>query len=87
MIDPTARIHPRDPQRIQRALEIYEITGKSAPVLQLAKRAQYESYYSSFPEALQNIQAMYIRDLMSLSERPDIISLAGGIAGVTRRGP
>lgn len=30
-IDPTAaaRIHPNDPQRIQRALEIYEITGKT----------------------------------------------------------
>ena len=30
-IDPVAaaRIHPNDPQRIQRALEVYEITGKS----------------------------------------------------------
>jgi tRNA dimethylallyltransferase len=31
IIDPVAaeRIHPNDPQRIQRALELYEITGKS----------------------------------------------------------
>lgn len=30
-VDPTAaaRIHPNDPQRIQRALEIYEVTGKT----------------------------------------------------------
>ena len=30
-VDPkaAARIHPNDPQRIQRALEIYELTGES----------------------------------------------------------
>lgn len=35
-IDPTAaaRIHPNDPQRIQRALEVYEISGKSMSELQ-----------------------------------------------------
>jgi len=34
-IDPIAaeRIHPNDPQRLQRALEIYEITGKSLTAL------------------------------------------------------
>lgn len=34
-IDPMAalRIHPNDPQRIQRALEVYEITGKSMTCL------------------------------------------------------
>lgn len=36
MVDPTAaiRIHPNDPQRIQRALEVYEITGRSMSQLQ-----------------------------------------------------
>ncbi|MES9937845.1 MAG: tRNA (adenosine(37)-N6)-dimethylallyltransferase MiaA [Sedimenticola sp.] len=35
-VDPAAasRIHPNDPQRIQRALEVYELTGKSLTELQ-----------------------------------------------------
>ena len=39
-IDPesAARIHPNDPQRIQRALELYEITGKSRSDLFAASR-------------------------------------------------
>lgn len=39
-IDPeaAARIHPNDPQRIQRALEVYEISGK--PLTTLFKEAQ-----------------------------------------------
>lgn len=37
-IDPVAagRIHPNDPQRLQRALEVYELTGKSLTELQQA---------------------------------------------------
>lgn len=39
-IDPeaAARIHPNDPQRIQRALEVYEITGKSLTSLHKAAK-------------------------------------------------
>jgi len=42
-IDPDAakRIHPNDPQRLQRALEVYEITGKPITVLQ--KEAQHNA--------------------------------------------
>lgn len=47
---------------------VSEITGKSGPVLQLAKRAQFEGYYSTFPEALQNIQALYLRELVKLED-------------------
>lgn len=47
---------------------ITEITGKSGPVLQLAKRAQFEGYYSSFPDALQSIQTLYLRELMALED-------------------
>jgi enoyl-CoA hydratase/carnithine racemase len=47
---------------------VAEITGKSGPVLQLAKRAQFEGYYSSFPDALQSIQTLYLRELMSLED-------------------
>ncbi|SEA18048.1 tRNA dimethylallyltransferase [Thiothrix caldifontis] len=37
-VDPAAaqRIHPNDPQRLQRALEVYELTGKSLTELQQA---------------------------------------------------
>lgn len=39
-IDPeaAARIHPNDPQRLQRALEVYELTGKSLTYMQQAAR-------------------------------------------------
>ncbi|MDX2504678.1 MAG: tRNA (adenosine(37)-N6)-dimethylallyltransferase MiaA [Gammaproteobacteria bacterium] len=41
-IDPEAarKIHPNDPQRIQRALEVYEISGKSMTRLQQESRAE-----------------------------------------------
>jgi enoyl-CoA hydratase len=47
---------------------VAEIAGKSGPVLQLAKRAQFEGYYSSFPDALQSIQSLYLRELMALKD-------------------
>ncbi len=42
LVDPVAaaRIHPNDPQRVQRALEVYELTGKS--MTQLHAEAQVE---------------------------------------------
>jgi cyclohexa-1,5-dienecarbonyl-CoA hydratase len=62
------RVFP--PQSFDSGLEalLAEITDKSAPVLQLAKRAQYEAYYSPYPEAMSNIQALYLRELMSLND-------------------
>lgn len=41
-IDPIAaqRIHPNDPQRVQRALEVYEITGKTMTQLQQENQAE-----------------------------------------------
>lgn len=45
-IDPLAanRIHPNDPQRIQRALEIYELTGQSLTTLANQNHAQSLPY-------------------------------------------
>lgn len=42
-IDPeaAARIHPNDPQRLQRALEIYELTGR--PMTELQRAARYDA--------------------------------------------
>lgn len=45
-----------------------ELTSKSAPVLQLAKRAQYEAYYSTYEEALSRVQGLYLRDLVALDD-------------------
>ena len=46
-IDPqaAARIHPNDPQRISRALEVYELTGKSLSQLQEENQHQNELPY------------------------------------------
>ncbi len=45
-IDPVsaARIHPNDPQRIQRALEVYELTGRSLSDLQRASAGERVPY-------------------------------------------
>lgn len=45
-----------------------EITAKSKPVLELAKRAQFEAYYSTFPEAMSRVQSLYLRELIQLDD-------------------
>lgn len=45
-----------------------ELTGKSAPVLQIARRAQLEAYYSTFPDALSDIHSLYIHRLIDLED-------------------
>ena len=47
---------------------VAELTGKSAPILQLARRAQLEAYYSTFPDALSNIHSLYIHRLIDLED-------------------
>lgn len=47
---------------------VAEITAKSRPVLELAKRAQLESYYSTVPEALTRVQSLYLRELLELDD-------------------
>lgn len=46
-VDPEAaqRIHPNDPQRISRALEVYELTGKNITQLQLENRREWDLPY------------------------------------------
>lgn len=45
-VDPAAgaRIHPNDPQRIQRALEVYELTGRPISTLQRRRGGQTLAY-------------------------------------------
>ena len=47
---------------------IAQLTSKSGPVMQLAKRAQLESYYSGYEEALYKAENFYLRDLMALDD-------------------
>jgi tRNA dimethylallyltransferase len=42
--DAAARIHPNDPQRIQRALEVYQITGQTMTQLQALDKGQALPY-------------------------------------------
>jgi enoyl-CoA hydratase/carnithine racemase len=55
---------------------VARITEKSGPVLQLARRAQFEAYYTSFPDALANIQALYLKELMSLEDAKEGLKAA-----------
>lgn len=47
---------------------VSRITSKSGPVLALAKRAQTESYYSTYEEALYKVENLYLRELMALTD-------------------
>ena len=47
---------------------IAEITSKSGPILALAKRAQFEAYYSTFPDAMSRPQTLFLRELMDLDD-------------------
>lgn len=66
-IDPEsgARIHPNDQQRIQRALEVYEISGK--PLTALFKKASLDALpYRLFKIALIPESREWIRDLAKI---------------------
>ncbi len=61
VIDPAAavRIHPNDPQRIQRALEVYEISGKSMTELQQLHSKQTLPY-----SLIKLVQAPWPREIL-----------------------
>ena len=44
------------------------LTSRSGPVMQLARRAQTESYYSTFEEALYKVENLYLRELITLDD-------------------
>ncbi len=66
----------------QLASFIGRITRTSGPVLQLAKRAQVESYYASWGEALYKVENLYLRELMNLSDSEE-----GMRAAIEKRDP
>lgn len=47
---------------------VARLTTKSGPVLKLAKRAQMESYYATYEEALYKAENLYLRELMGLAD-------------------
>jgi cyclohexa-1,5-dienecarbonyl-CoA hydratase len=47
---------------------VAKLSSKSAPVLQLAKRAQLESNDSGYEEALSSVENLYLRELMPLAD-------------------
>lgn len=63
-----SRVYPDD--RFEAGLTdfVEKLTNKSGPVLKLAKRAQFESYYSTYEEALYKVENLYLRDLLSLAD-------------------
>jgi cyclohexa-1,5-dienecarbonyl-CoA hydratase len=62
------RVFPDDrfEDELQRFIGL--LTSKSGPVLQLAKRAQVESYYATYEEALYKAENLYLRELMALAD-------------------
>ena len=62
-----------DPADFDNALNGFlgEMTSKSGPVLALAKRAQFEAYYSTFPEAMSRATSLFLRDLQDLQDRAE----------------
>lgn len=47
---------------------VEKLVAKSGPVLKLAKRAQFESYYATYEEALYKAENAFLRDLMALDD-------------------
>ncbi len=62
------RVFPDDTFEAHLSDFIGELTNKSAPVLQLAKRAQAESYYAAYEEALYKAENLYLRELSALAD-------------------
>jgi enoyl-CoA hydratase/carnithine racemase len=58
------------PDNFDQALDAFvsEMASKSGPVLALAKRAQFEAYYSTFPEAMSRATSLFLRELQDLQD-------------------
>ncbi|MBJ2137553.1 tRNA (adenosine(37)-N6)-dimethylallyltransferase MiaA [Paraglaciecola chathamensis] len=74
-IDPVSaqRIHPNDPQRLTRALEIYRISGKSMTELSLNKQPSTPYQFSQFAIAPQDRHVLHDR----IAQRFDIMLNSG----------
>ncbi len=62
------RVYPDDEFESGLAELVGKLTSKSRAVLTLAKRAQLESYYAAYEEALYKAENLYLRELMALED-------------------
>jgi cyclohexa-1,5-dienecarbonyl-CoA hydratase len=62
------RIFPDDGFEDGLSAFVAKLASKSAPVLSLAKRAQIESYYSAYEEALYKAEKVYLHELIALED-------------------
>jgi enoyl-CoA hydratase/carnithine racemase len=62
------RLFPAKSFEKQLSAFIAELAEKSGPVLRLARRAQFEAYYTNFPDALSSIQTLYLNELLALHD-------------------
>jgi len=82
-IDPAgaARIHPNDPQRIQRALELYELTGEAPSRLQAQARPAPAPYrftrLAIIPDDRSELQARIARRLQSMLDQGFMTEVEG----------
>jgi cyclohexa-1,5-dienecarbonyl-CoA hydratase len=53
-----------------------QIAAHSGPVLQLARRAQAESYYATYEEALYKVENLFLRDLQALADAQEGLQAA-----------
>jgi tRNA dimethylallyltransferase len=82
-IDPASaqRIHPNDPQRLQRALEVYEISGKTLTELQ-ADDSQKDLPYHIINIAIAPMDRAVLHQ--KIAERFDLMLAQGFIEEVTK---
>lgn len=62
------RVFPDDEFEAGTQRVIDRLIARSGPVLQLARRAQTESYYATYEEALFKVENLYLRDLLALHD-------------------
>ncbi|MDR2876729.1 MAG: tRNA (adenosine(37)-N6)-dimethylallyltransferase MiaA [Chromatiales bacterium] len=87
-IDPraAARIHPHDPQRIQRALEVFELTGCAMSELQDAARAEPMPFSAVKIHVLPSDRAALHRNIEQRFHRMMEQGLLGEVEALHRRG-
>jgi cyclohexa-1,5-dienecarbonyl-CoA hydratase len=55
---------------------VRQLAANSGPVLQLARRAQAESYYATYEEALYKVENLFLRDLQALADSQEGVQAA-----------
>jgi cyclohexa-1,5-dienecarbonyl-CoA hydratase len=70
------RVFPDDAFDDGLARLVGQLSAISGPVLQLARRAQAESYYATYEEALYKVENLFLRDLQALADSQEGVQAA-----------